>query len=78
MRMFIVDLLLLKGSVLVWFLINMLGEFFKDWVFIWNDSDDINNKKLFRNDVENVIDLNRTWDPKYVNFVLDKYKKFEK
>lgn len=46
---------------------------FKDWEFDWNDSDDINNKKLFRNDVENAIDLGRVNDPKYVNYVLDRY-----
>lgn len=53
--------------------ISKMLNFNKEWVFVWNDSDDINNKKLFRNDVENTIDLNRAKDPKYVNFVLDKY-----
>ena len=47
---------------------------FKDWEFEWKDSDEIHNKRLFRNDVEKAIDLNRAkTDSNYVNFVLDKY-----
>jgi hypothetical protein len=45
----------------------------EDWEFKWKDSDDIANKKKFWEDVEKSIDLNKSSDPKYVDFVLNKY-----
>ena len=44
----------------------------EDWEFKGKDSDDIANKKKFWKDVEESIDLNKSSDPKYVDFVLNK------
>lgn len=45
----------------------------KDWDFEWNDSDDISNKKKFRQDVSLDIKKRDYKDKKTVNFVLNKY-----
>ena len=46
---------------------------FEDWEFKWKDSDDISNKRKFRNAVKNDITERDSSNPKDVNFVLDKY-----
>ncbi len=46
---------------------------FEDGEFKWKDSDDISNKRRFRNDVAKAIKARNYHDPKDVNFVLDKY-----